>query len=332
MFYKYPHISQFRDVVDYINHNYEEKPIIVFEGTTKLHGTNGAIVYTLNDKYLIQSRNRTLCLEHDNQGFFQFMNQTERKSFLTSVLKEKLLEENKKKPEIEGIVLFGEFAGENIQKGVAISNMKKFFAPFDVMFIVKDNENLIPAALDILKDFYSKEHRIFPIPFINKPIVLPILFKTPKEMANILEFYTKKVEEQCPFAKHFGIEGIGEGIVWKGQYDRKTLMFKTKGKKHATVKVKKELIPVDYEERESVMNFINDILTDRRLEQGIEYFKEMEIPVTIQNITKFIKWVSEDVIREEENTILNSEFDSKKLIKSLNTEIAKRYKKMLEEF
>lgn len=37
----------------------------------------------------------------------------------------------------------------------------------------------------------------------------------------------------------------------------------------------------------------------------------MEIPVTIQNITKFIKWVSEDVIREEENTILNSEFDSK---------------------
>lgn len=210
--------------------------------------------------------------------------------------------------------------------------MKKFFAPFDVMFIVKDNENLIPAALDILKDFYSKEHRIFPIPFINKPIVLPILFKTPKEMANILEFYTKKVEEQCPFAKHFGIEGIGEGIVWKGQYDRKTLMFKTKGEKHATVKVKKELIPVDYEERESVMNFINDILTDRRLEQGIEYFKEMEIPVTIQNITKFIKWVSEDVIREEENTILNSEFDSKKLIKSLNTEIAKRYKKMLEEF
>ncbi|EHO19722.1 hypothetical protein HMPREF9466_01653 [Fusobacterium necrophorum subsp. funduliforme 1_1_36S] len=94
MFYKYPHIGQFRDVVDYINHNYEEKPIIVFKGTTKLHGTNGAIVYTLNDKYLVQSRNRTLCLEHDNQGFFQFMNQAERKNFLTSVLKEKLLEAN----------------------------------------------------------------------------------------------------------------------------------------------------------------------------------------------------------------------------------------------
>ncbi|EHO19724.1 hypothetical protein HMPREF9466_01655 [Fusobacterium necrophorum subsp. funduliforme 1_1_36S] len=60
-----------------------------------------------------------------------------------------------------------------------------------------------------------------------------------------------------------------------------------------------------------MMNFIDSVLTKRRLEQGIEYFKEMEIPVTIQNITKFIKWVSEDVIREEENTILNSEFDSK---------------------
>lgn len=107
------------------------------------------------------------------------------------------------------------------------------------MFIVKDNENLIPAALDILKDFYSEEHRIFPIPFINEPIVLPISFRMPKEMANVLEFYTKEVEEQCPFAKHFGIEGIGEGIVWEGQYDGKQLMFKTKGKKHATVKIKR---------------------------------------------------------------------------------------------
>lgn len=28
MFYKYPHIGQFRDVVDYINHNYEENLLL----------------------------------------------------------------------------------------------------------------------------------------------------------------------------------------------------------------------------------------------------------------------------------------------------------------
>ena len=46
MFKKYPSIEQFRTVVKYVNKTCTILPVIQYEGTVKLHGTNAAIGIT----------------------------------------------------------------------------------------------------------------------------------------------------------------------------------------------------------------------------------------------------------------------------------------------
>lgn len=152
------------------------------------------------------------------------------------------------------------------------------------------------------------------------------------EVSNELSELTLKVEEQCPFAKHFGFEGIGEGIVWKNKttfshfvdfetqdgkhitgergLDLFELAFKVKGEKHSSSKVKtiKQLAPADIERIKKVEDFVGYVLTDSRLNQGFEYIKqqlntENDCDVSTNQTGEFLQWISKDVIKEETDTL-----------------------------
>ena len=208
-------------------HNLEEV-VLKFMGTTKLHGTNGSIgiVYEKGEPvYQVQSRNNILTLESDNAGFAQFALNPKVKSFVKEKIEKiynKLSQEEKVK--VLSIFVYGEWAGSNIQKGVAITQMEKFFAPFDVaIYLEKENQEENSQEVFVRKwldqkeveEFKNEELRIFPISTVVKPEYLNIKFdaisleKVAKELSNL----TVEVEKEDPFAKHFGFSGVGEGIV-----------------------------------------------------------------------------------------------------------------------
>ena len=321
---KFPSIEQFRNVVKQVSENtrYQnsekdedgrslpgpknwKNPTLTFRGTVKLHGTNAGVSFnTETGEIIAQGRNRVLTLEHDNFGFALWVKSKEdhfRAVFKTFSTDTKY------------VIVFGEWAGPGIQKGVGISGIeRKMFFPFAVMY-ANSNEDKSFGYQETAKLFNSDDiHSI--CNFENWSI--DIDFENPEKAQNEMIAITEKVEAECPVAKYFGIENsVGEGVVWNCN----DYTYKVKGEKHSVSKVK-TLAPVDIEQLEAVQEFVEYAVTEERLEQGIAYLKEMEIPLIDKSTPHFLRWVVNDILKEETDTIVGNNLDSKKV----NQEVSKR--------
>ncbi len=307
---KFPSIEQFRNVIKEVRsrHDYKGKdeegtsiykhtenyPIKKFIGTVKLHGTNAGIVKYSDGNLQFQSRERVLTLESDNAGF------------MTEISKVNLdfLFENFKFNEY--CAIYGEWCGGNIQKGVAINGLPKMFVIFAI--------NIDDQWIEVPKDLFDIKNNIYNI-FQFTTYEVDIDFNNPELIQNELIDMTLSVEESCPVGKHFGNNGIGEGIVFTCITDL-DLRFKSKGEKHSVSKVKK-LNPINTEIINSVNEFVESTVTENRLQQGITYFKENNIEIDSKNTGQFLSWVVKDVLKEESDTIANNGLDEKMIKNSV---------------
>ena len=299
---KFPSIEQFRNVIREVrtNHDYQGKnefdepvyrhlseyPVIDFFGTVKLHGTNAAIV-KYKDRIDFQSRERVLSLTSDNAGFMLSMKSKELDFLFTDLEFE------------DHIAIYGEWCGHGIQNGVAISELPKMF----VIFAWKiDGEWINIQRFDPDQGIYD----IAAFPTYN----MTIDFNNPEEAQNRLIELTELVERECPVGKHFGVYGVGEGIVWHNA-DRRYI-FKVKGEKHSSSKVK-TLATVDTEMISSMNEFVDYALTENRLQQGLTKLQEMGKEVSQKYTGDYLRWIVGDIMKEEEDTIVTNGFDPKKL-------------------
>ena len=320
--YPFPSINQFRHVITQVRHQAAymgldeageaiynpapKYPTLTFQGTVKLHGTNAAIVFE-NGVTTFQSRERVLTFEADNAGFYAHMNQP-KMSWHLKCLQEAIAMELGCSGEVDDqlIAVYGEWCGGNIQKNVAIAGSPKMF----VIFAVKVNDVWQDISdMPLMREeasIYNIED--FPSWTIN------IDFEKPEIAQNMLAALTEKVEEMCPVGKAFGNEGIGEGIVWRCASDLTSeLWFKVKGEKHSASKVK-TLASTDVESVARIRDFVEQVVTPQRLEQGLANItNEKMLPFAMTSMGDFIRWVHADVIKEESDTILASQFDVKKL-------------------
>jgi len=108
-----------------------------------------------------------------------------------------------------------------------------------------------------------------------------------------------QVEAECPFAKTFGITGLGEGIVWKAQ-------FPYGGKEKFWVKMKGPIsygtdVPgIQYASREE---FVAAVVSEGRLKQGWATMKDNGLKRDRGDVATFISWVQEDVKKEKKTDI-----------------------------
>jgi hypothetical protein len=68
----------------------------------------------------------------------------------------------------------------------------------------------------------------------------------------------------------------------------------------------KTLAAIDVEKVQSIEEFVERTVTQNRLMQGIDKFAEMQLAVEPKNTSQFIKWVIDDVFKEELDTLLAS--------------------------
>lgn len=303
---KYPSIEQFRNLIRDVrnNHDYQGKdeegnpiyqhktnyPTLKFQGTVKLHGTNSGIAKYSDGRIEFQSRQRVLTLDKDNAGFMAAMMNKDL-SFLFNGLSFK-----------DYAVVYGEWCGGNIQKGVAINGLEKMF----VIFGIKVDD----VWVELPKDLYDNINGIYNI-LQFRTYDIEIDFNHPELVQNEIIEMTTAVEECCPVGKFFNKEGVGEGIVFTCTTNQ-DLKFKSKGEKHSASKVKK-LNTVDTESMGSINEFIELAVTENRLEQGISYFKENNIEVDVKNTGQFLGWIVKDVLKEEKDTLVASGLDEKKV-------------------
>lgn len=309
---KYPSIEQFRNVIRKVkeSHDYQGKdeegnsiyshkeyyPILKFKGTVKLHGTNASVVRYIDGRTEFQSRERVLSLEQDNSGFMNYM---------TTLDLEFLFE---RFGHNDFVAIYGEWCGGNIQKGVAINGIPKMFVIFGIM--VDDK------WIDLPHDLHKNSELIFNVEQF-KTYEVDIDFNNPQLIQNKLIDMTMGVEELCPVGEFFKKEGIGEGIVFTCTTNQ-DLKFKSKGEKHSASKVK-VLNSIDVESMEGINSFVEMVVSENRLLQGLSVMKENCIPIESKNTGEFLRWIVKDILKEESDTISENNLDDKKLKNAIVT-------------
>ena len=269
-FKPYHKIKQYRDIVrditfksNFKGHDengdpiFEEspKPTITFTGTVKLHGTNAGITFTPSKGVVAQKRSSLLDPEQYNAHFeFNRFVQITKAEEIFQIMKglHNVFCDN----EEDQITLYGEWAGKNIQKGVSISELPKSFYAFDIL-ITNEDRGIYKWEKTYGIDFATEGiYNIYDFPHYR----LEIDFNKPQEFQNYLVEQTELVEKCCPVAKELGFEGIGEGIVWTGFWQDEKYIFKVKGEKHSTSKVK-TLANVDPEIVKNISEFVEYALS-----------------------------------------------------------------------
>jgi len=330
---KFPSIGQFRAAVKNVRFHatYTGKemeggypiydrtlpsPALEYVGTPKLHGTNGSIVQLEKGGELnVQSRNREISVNNDNQRFAHFVK--EREEFWSAYF-----DTTRSFLSVEPstiVTVYGEWCGSGIQSGVGISGLDRMFVVFAIRF--HEEDDTVWATPDQMRMIPSNETLSVRNIFDFQNYELTIDFEKPGLVQNTLVSLTDDVERECPVAKAMGIpNGVGEGIVWRcvtPGYESSRFWFKVKGKKHSVTKVR-VLAPVDVEKVKSINEFVESVLTESRLNQGIEYLKEMNIELSSKGTGDYLRWIMYDINKEEGDTIKANEFTPKDINKRIS--------------
>lgn len=298
-------------------------PVLHYTGTVKLHGTNATIHRFKVDEnsdsqFYAQSRAQVLNPPYnDNAGFGAYM----------KALPQDIINRIFKHPHTK-VTVCGEWAGKSIQNGVGISRVEKSFFIFGASLHIDGKEH---RQWINVKDLYSDDdltamnaHRVYSI-YQFQTWEIDIDFNNPQLIQNQLVSITEQVGTCCPVAKALGVEGepmIGEGVVWKTYepgFESDDFWYKVKDERHSASKIRR-LASVDVEKLNSVKEFIEYAVTENRLKQGLENIPGLDMRYT----GDFIRWVFNDVMKEETLTLEENKIDQK-LIGSEVAKVAKRW-------
>lgn len=316
---KFGSIGQFRNFIKTMQYLGWRKINLI--GTVKIHGTNSSVGLDLKDNSLFyQSRNRVLSLDDDNYDFAKYI-EDNKSEFL------KIFDEIKNKTNTEkydSIIIYGELAGKGIQNKVAVSQIDRFFAPFSVVGVNKDTVDQLDVKLSV-----NESIRFYPVETFgvyNVQLDLDNVHLAQQEVKDL----TINVENECPVGKYFGVSGTGEGIVFTDE--TKQYSFKSKGEKHSVSKVK-VIANVDIEKINKIKDFVDYSVTENRLNQGIEYLKEMNKELDISSIGDFLRWLANDILKEEQDVIIENGLDNelKAIMKSVSSKGRKWFMDKINE-
>lgn len=284
------------------------RPTLKFKGTVKLHGTNSAVCMC-GDEFWTQAKDDIITIQKDNYGFSFFANA--RKDSFVNLFNQ--IRTKYKISESSSIALYGEFCGKTIQKEVAISKIEKSFFIMGIK-IAEEGKDNVWLDFSGLRD---TENRIYNV-LDYKTYEVDIDFNNLEESASKLEEIVLEVENECPIAKEFGFSGLGEGLVWRHELpDNSQIWFKTKGDKHKVVKSKR-VVEVDIEKLNTINEFIEYTCTKNRFEQGISVIFQSN-NLDIKKMGDLIRWVYNDIVKEEMDTLVRNNLEAKDIGKYVST-------------
>jgi RNA ligase len=274
-------------------------PKVEYVGTVKLHGSNASVRFT-NGEIIPQSRNRVLSVGDDNFGFAAFVEKN--KDIFKSMT-----------PRNGDLTFYGEWCGGSVQPKVALEQLEKHF----VIFSMLHNDIMYPIARVVSEsEFDITTFNKAGIYFIHQiPLYkITVDFSRPEDVIEELTDLTIAVEQECPWGKFRGVSGIGEGIVWAPVDNTLPfeMWFKTKGLEHKKG-AKAPKVEVAPEVMQTQRELAEKLLPQWRLEQGISVLRERGLDVEPKNIGVYLQWISEDILKEEQDVMAANGTDWKKI-------------------
>ena len=296
-------------------------PTLSYEGTVKLHGTCNGIIFVKNNGFYCQSREQIITPEKDNAGAARWANSVSEEDW--NILRANFPADWQK------VAVYGEWAGQGIQKNVAISMLPKAFYIFAARLISEGGEK--EEWLDV-RDWVmpSGVYNIYNFPTFK----IDINFESPEYAIAEINKWVLAIGDECPVGRAFGVSATGEGIVFqcitKG-WESSRYWWKGKDSRHSASHVSK-LATVDIEKYESEQTFIAAVLDEGRLEQGFNWLKENNKAQDEKSTGDFIKWIYHDVVKKCSLEMEASGIQEKSLGKLLSGPAKKWYFARLNVF
>lgn len=263
---------------------------VSYRAKVKLHGKNCSVQVQEEGVYP-QSREIMLTPTEDLNGFAKWV-EASKTAFQTLP---------------RGITIFGEWCGQGVEGGMAISQHTKIWAVFGILLGGADDSQMVYDPKEIAKYLSGLAlPELHILPWADG-IEFTIDYGSKDSLeaaALLLNGHVARIEKEDPWVKEtFGISGMGEGIVLypmnlkpdRDYYRR--YMFKAKGEKHRTANVK-EAVQVLPEVVASIEEFATLMLGEGRLTQGVTAACEGTFDKRL--IGKFIQWVTADTEKESQ--------------------------------
>lgn len=280
-FVAFPSIEGFHHIVKYAA-AYPEAITgpVQYRGKMKLHGTNAGI-RVLNGEVCAQSRTQLITPLADNAGFARWVESC--KDFWRGVGTD--------------CVVFGEWCGPGIMKGTAINQIpKKIFAVFAIFV----GEDMISDPEKIEEVLANRPDDVHILPWEGEAFTIDYCSQASmRATAPSLNAVVETVEKCDPWVKKvFGVEGIGEGVVYYPITDKVKVFsdfaFKAKGEEHRVVKAK-EAVQVAPEVAKGINDFVSMFVTEPRMEQGLAAIGGHPL---MPKVGEFLKWEMADIAKE----------------------------------
>ena len=308
-------------------------PTVTVNCTEKIHGTYAGVVYTDNQLYA-QSRNKVLAIGDDNAGFALFVEQ--HKTLLTNICI--VLKSVHDLSDSDVIVLSGEWAGGSIQKNSALSGVDKKFLIFPNFRVVHADEStstLLIPELNLSSDsIYSLAN------FPEATFATAIDFESELSINSFLELMESRIaaiEESSPVGRYFNQpNNMGEGFVCTftatnhaGQ--SKQFIFKCKGEAHSNSNVIKSQSAKSTEELTALNEFVDSICHSWRFEQGVVETCGTVDSANIKHMGTYLKFVTTDTLKEENDLIIASGFEVKQIMSRVNDRAKKYFLELIKK-
>lgn len=294
-----------------------EGGIVHYNCKVKLHGTNAAVQLLADGGLKVQSRTQIITPENDNAGFARWVHGS-KDAWLAA------------KPQDQEVVIFGEFCGPGINKGTAVQNIgKKIFAVFGAQDLNQEDSFIFEP--EELSKLVMGIPDVYVLPWHNFTIEVPWTDASEKvkPIADAINAEVDKVERCDPWVKaNFGIEGIGEGLVFyptnrPGREAFSNLGFKAKGEQHKVIASKPA--QVDPMQAANAEDFAEKVLPEPRLEQGVRAVAGGELIFDSKNIGLFLAWINKDVEKECQDELAASNLEWKPAAKAVSNKARNWY-------
>lgn len=278
-------------------------PVVEYRAKVKLHGSNCAVQVLPRSQspgspIVAQSRTSLLTPQADYKGFAAWAHRHADYFGALAAPAEPC--------DGAGLVIFGEWCGPGVEKGMAISQAaSKLFAVFGaqqggrMIYEPEQLRALLPAA--------AAPAELHILPWQGAPIAIDYGARAALDAAaEQLNALVAAVEREDPWVKAaLGISGLGEGLVfYPVRVDGAAppaevealmrLMFKAKGEKHRTAGTK-QAVQVDASVVASIDELVSLMVTEARLEQGLGAVGGGRDP---KLTGKFLAWITADVKKE----------------------------------
>ncbi|KAF7946493.1 hypothetical protein EAE96_009490 [Botrytis aclada] len=182
-------------------------------GTVKLHGTHVDIRIAADDTIYAQTRNYdVLTPALDSLKFLDFIQPARAKILALKKQFHARFQKLNPKAKINDehpLIIAGEWIGPKIQKDVAVGALPERY--FVIISVSINNEWQPDEPYSDIEDESINIVNISRGGFYHETIEL----KNPDPAFAKMQALADEVEKECPFAKTFGLVGLGEGIVWK---------------------------------------------------------------------------------------------------------------------